>query len=197
MKILTRRFYAICVLLIALLVLGGCMVAPSQEEGHVEEEDGHAEELTDGHAEEVDGHAEVAFVEVPADGHADVAPSGLINLNDMSEERLMTTIPGFTELMAHEFLEHQPYPSIQQFRRDVGAHISDEQLTFYEKHVFVPVDINESDGETLKQIPGVDGHVAEELMTNRPYDSQEEFLEILASFLTAEQLEVTPIYLED
>ncbi len=190
MRTLTRKGSALGGILIALLVLVGCMVAPPPADGQAEEEHGHA-------AEPVDAQAEVAHEEEPTEAHADIAPSDLVNLNDMTEEQLMTTIPGFTEHMAHEFFHHQPYLSIQQFRRDVGAHIDDEQLAFYEQYVFVPVDINEADGETLKQIPGVDDAVAEALMAARPYASPEAFLEKLTSFVTAGQREAAAIYLKE
>ena len=41
-------------------------------------------------------------------------------------------------------------------RYGVGKYVSDEQVTAYEQYLFVPVDRNEADAETLMQIPDVD-----------------------------------------
>ena len=78
-----------------------------------------------------------------------------INLNDMTREQLLETIPDFGNRMVREFFEYQPYVSIQQFRREIGKYVDDEQVASYESYVYVPVDVNESDAETLKQIPGL------------------------------------------
>ena len=98
-----------------------------------------------------------------------------INLNDMTREQLLETIPDFGNRMVREFFEYQPYVSIQQFRREIGKYVDDEQVASYERYVYVPVDVNESDAETLKQIPGLTDEIAEALMAARPFDSNDAF----------------------
>ena len=70
-----------------------------------------------------------------------------------------------------------------------------EQVAEYEKYVYVPVDPNASDAETLKQIPGVDDTVAAALVSGRPYASNEAFLEALSSSLNTEQAAQAQCYL--
>ena len=118
-----------------------------------------------------------------------------INLNDMTREQLLETIPDFGNRMVREFFEYQPYVSIQQFRREIGKYVDDEQVAFYENYVYVPVDVNESDAETLKQIPGLNDEIAEALMAARPFDSNDAFLAVLSEHVSAEQLAAAPSYL--
>ena len=121
----------------------------------------------------------------------------MINLNDMTREQLLETIPAMGNRMVREFFEYQPYVSIQQFRREIGKYVDDEQVAFYEQYVFVPVDVNESDAETLKQIPALDESIADTLMANRPFDSNDAFLAALAEHLSAQQIEVAAAYLKE
>ena len=118
-----------------------------------------------------------------------------INLNDMTEEQLLTTIPDFGNRMVREFFEYQPYISIQQFRREIGKYVDDTQVAEYEKYVYVPVDVDNSDAETLQQIPGIEATLAEALISARPYGSNEAFLAKLAESLTAEQVAAAATYL--
>lgn len=82
--------------------------------------------------------------------------------------------------MVREFFEYQPYVSIQQFRREIGKYVDDEQVAYYEQYIYVPVCANDSDPETLKQIPGVDDAIAESLMAAGPFASDDAFLAALA-----------------
>ena len=122
------------------------------------------------------------------------APEEKLNLNTATEEDFHS-IPGVGDRMVHEFLEYRPYVSIQQFRREIGKYVDEEQVASYEKYVYVPVDPNESDVETLQQLPGVDASVAEELVANRPYDSNQAFLEELAGHVTESQLSTAETHL--
>jgi radical SAM superfamily enzyme with C-terminal helix-hairpin-helix motif len=137
----------------------------------------------------------VAEATASADGSVQAAPCTLLNLNDVTQDALMATIPGFSSRMVREFLEYRPYVSIQQFRREIGKYVDASQVAEYEKYVYVPVDPNESDEATLMQIPGVDATVAAELAHARPYASNVGFLQALTTYLTPEQLNVAACYL--
>ena len=50
----------------------------------------------------------------------------------MTREQLLETIPDFGNRMVREFFEYQPYVSIQQFRREIGKYVDDEQVASYE-----------------------------------------------------------------
>lgn len=118
-----------------------------------------------------------------------------LNLNTVTETDLTSTIPDFASRMVREFFEYRPYVSIQQFRREIGKYVDDAQVAEYEQYVFVPVDPNESDADTLMQIPGIDETLASTLIANRPYASRQAFVDALSQSLSAEQLAQATCYL--
>ncbi len=120
-----------------------------------------------------------------------------INLNHMTREELLETIPDFGNRMVREFFEYQPYVSIQQFRREIGKYVDDDQVAFYESYIYVPVEVNDSDAETLKQIPGITDDIAEALMSARPFDSTDAFLAALSDHIGEEQIEAASAYLNE
>ena len=135
-----------------------------------------------------------------ADAEATTEPAAAVamtklNLNTVTGDELLNTIPGFGDRMVREFQEYRPYISIQQFRREIGKYVDDAQVADYEQYVYVPVDVNESDAETLKQLPGVDDAIAEELMAARPYDSNDAFLSKLAELVSPEDAAAASGYL--
>ncbi|MCZ7571284.1 MAG: helix-hairpin-helix domain-containing protein [Ardenticatenaceae bacterium] len=134
--------------------------------------------------------------EVPARAEeAEISVNTKLDLNEVTEAELLSTIPNFSNRMVREFLEYRPYISIQQFRREIGKYVSAEQVVEYEQYVYVPVDVNEADAETLKQLPGVDDAVAATLIAHRPYDSNAAFLEALALHVPSEELAAAASYL--
>lgn len=132
---------------------------------------------------------------------AEEAPLGAevptrLNINIASEEEMLT-IPNMNDRMVHEFEEYRPYTSIEQFRREIGKYVDEEQVAAYEQYIFVPVRPNESDAETLQQLPGIDADEAEALIAARPYASQTAFLEALAAYASDDELAGAETYLED
>ena len=107
----------------------------------------------------------------------------------------MSTIPNFSSRMVREFFEYRPYVSIQQFRREIGKYVDEAQVTEWEQYVYVPVDANNADVATLKQLPGVDDTLAASLIAGRPYASDQAFLSALGSSVTAEQASEAACYL--
>lgn len=105
------------------------------------------------------------------------------------------TIPNMGERMVHEFEEYRPYVSVQQFRREIGKYVDEGQVAEYEQYVYVPIDPNESDQETLMQVPGLDESEAASLVTARPFESNEAFLEALAEYVSQSELETAEGYL--
>ena len=117
------------------------------------------------------------------------------NLNTVTAEEILT-IPNTGNRMVREFEEYRPYVSIQQFRKEIGKYVDQTQVAEYEKYVYVPVNPNEADVETLQQLPGVDATVAAALIASRPYASNEAFLTALATHVSAEQAASAGAYLE-
>ncbi|MBI1281415.1 MAG: hypothetical protein GC179_25030 [Anaerolineaceae bacterium] len=106
------------------------------------------------------------------------------------------TIPGMNNRMVREYMEYRPYVSILQFRKEIGKYVGDEQVAAWEPYVYVPVQIEEADVETLKQIPGVDDTIANELIAARPYGTNEAFLAKLGTYLTPEQVKFAQNFLD-
>lgn len=117
-----------------------------------------------------------------------------INLNTAGEEEFKT-IPNVGDRMAHEFEEYRPYVSIQQFRREIGKYVDEGQVVAYETYVYVPIDPNESDAETLMQIKGLEESEAASLIEARPFESDEAFLEALAEYVPEGELDSAERYL--
>jgi DNA uptake protein ComE-like DNA-binding protein len=118
-----------------------------------------------------------------------------LNLNTVTEDQLMSTLPGFSRRMVREFLEYRPYISIQQFRKEIGKYIDAEQIATYEQYVYVPIDVDQADAATLQQLPGVDAAIADQLIAGRPYDSSQAFLTKLASLVSPADAQQAAAYL--
>jgi DNA uptake protein ComE-like DNA-binding protein len=116
------------------------------------------------------------------------------NLNEATSEDFLT-IPDVGDRMVREFFEYRPYVSIQQFRREIGKYVDEQQVAAYEQFVFVPVNVNESDEATLQQLPGVDETISAALAAARPYESTEAFLTKLAEYVSAEDVAMAATYL--
>ncbi|MDR8392901.1 hypothetical protein NC796_17225 [Aliifodinibius sp. S!AR15-10] len=122
------------------------------------------------------------------------APSQKLNLNTASEEDFLA-IPGVGDNMVHEFEEYRPYVSISQFRKEIGKYVDQDQVAAYEEYVFVPIDPNECDAATLQQIPGLEASEADELISARPFESNDAFLQQLSEFVTEEEQATAEQYL--
>lgn len=57
-----------------------------------------------------------------------------LNLNTASEQEILL-IPGVGARMAHEFEEYRPYRNIQQFRREIGKYVNEQEVARLERYV--------------------------------------------------------------
>jgi DNA uptake protein ComE-like DNA-binding protein len=57
-----------------------------------------------------------------------------IDLNNASEAEILL-IPGMSKKMAHEFVEYRPYKSMDQFRREIGKYVDDDEVARLESYV--------------------------------------------------------------
>ena len=57
-----------------------------------------------------------------------------LDINTASEEDL-GSIPGITPRMVHEFEEYRPYTSMEQFRREIGKYVDDDEVARLERYV--------------------------------------------------------------
>ena len=59
-----------------------------------------------------------------------------LDLNSASSEQL-GTIPGIGPRMIHEFEEYRPYVAINQFRREIGKYVDDDEVARFERYVVI------------------------------------------------------------
>ena len=121
--------------------------------------------------------------------------SAKVNLNTASDADFLAAVPGLGNGMVREFMEYRPYISIQQFRQEIGKYVNDAQVAEYEKFVYVPISINDSDAETLQQIPGLSADEAAVLMSARPFASADDFLTKLSEYVSTDELEAAKTYI--
>ncbi len=57
-----------------------------------------------------------------------------LDLNSASSEAL-ATIPGMSRRMVHEFEEYRPYTTLDQFRREIGKYVDDNEVARFERYV--------------------------------------------------------------
>ena len=57
-----------------------------------------------------------------------------INLNDAKRSDILL-IPGVGKKMAHEFEEYRPYSNIEQFRREIGKYVDEQEVARLEQYV--------------------------------------------------------------
>jgi DNA uptake protein ComE-like DNA-binding protein len=59
-----------------------------------------------------------------------------IDLNSASDEDILS-IPGVGDRMLREFKEYRPYRSIEQFRREMGKYVDDDEVARMERYVYI------------------------------------------------------------
>jgi len=123
------------------------------------------------------------------------APQSKLNINTAGEEAFRT-IPDVGDRMVDEFNEYRPYVSIQQFRQEIGKYVDESQVAAYEQYIYVPIHRNDSDAATLMQIPGLDENEAQELISGRPYETNQAFYDALSSYVSDEQLATAKSYIK-
>lgn len=59
-----------------------------------------------------------------------------VELNTAAEEDILS-LPGVGSRMAHEFEEYRPYTSMEQFRKEIGKYVDDQELARLERFVYL------------------------------------------------------------
>ena len=116
-----------------------------------------------------------------------------INLNTASEHDIML-IPGMSSRMTHEFEEYRPYTSLEQFRREIGKYVDDEEVARLEQYVFVPMNLNKSSEETFATIPGITSRMIHEFEEYRPYTSMEQFRREIGKYVDDDEVALLESY---
>ena len=110
-----------------------------------------------------------------------------LNLNTTSEKDFKM-IPGVGDRMAHEFEEYRPYKSIQQFKREIGKYVDEIEVSRYLSYVFVPVELNTSSEDNIKDLPGVGNKMAHEFVEYRPYMNLNQFRREIGKYVDDKEL---------
>lgn len=110
-----------------------------------------------------------------------------INLNTATREEILL-VPGVGDRMAHEFEEYRPYVAIDQFRREMGKYVDEEEVARMEQYVFVPVNLNTASDETILGIPGVGNRMLREFKEYRPYQNIEQFRREIGKYVDDDEL---------
>ncbi len=110
-----------------------------------------------------------------------------LNLNTAPEAEIKL-IPGVGDKMAHEFEEYRPYLKVEQFRREIGKYVDDEEVARLEQFVFVPVELNTATKAEILAIPGVGERMLHEFEEYRPYQSMEQFRREIGKYVDDKEL---------
>ncbi len=97
-----------------------------------------------------------------------------INLNDVTTKEILL-IPGVGERMAHEFEEYRPYEDMDEFRREIGKYVDEDEVERLARYVYVPIALNTATREQLMAVPGMTERMAHEFEEYRPYTDFDQF----------------------
>ena len=110
-----------------------------------------------------------------------------INLNTASREEILL-VPGVGDRMAHEFEEYRPYRALAQFRREIGKYVDDDEVTRFERYVFVPINLNNASDEDILTIPGLGRRMLHEFKEYRPYRAIEQFRREIGKYVDDDEV---------
>ena len=97
-----------------------------------------------------------------------------INLNDVTNDEVLL-IPGVGDRMAHEFEEYRPYEDIDEFRREIGKYVDEDEVARLEQYVYLPIDLNTATSDEIMMIPGMTDRMVHEFEEYRPYTDLDQF----------------------
>jgi DNA uptake protein ComE-like DNA-binding protein len=110
-----------------------------------------------------------------------------MNLNTTPEEDF-ELVPGVGPRLAHEFEEYRPYQAIEQFRREIGKYVDQEEVARLEQFVFVPINLNTASDQEILSIPGVGERLLHEFKEYRPYESIEQFRREIGKYVDDKEI---------
>ena len=110
-----------------------------------------------------------------------------IDLNSAPDEEIML-IPGMSSRMAHEFEEYRPYTSLDQFRREIGKYVSEDEVARFEQYIFIPMNLNDALLEYFAGIPGMTSRMVHEFEEYRPYRNMEQFRREIGKYVDEDEV---------
>jgi len=110
-----------------------------------------------------------------------------IDLNTSPREELML-IPGLSSRMAHEFEEYRPYTSLEQFRREMGKYVDEDEVARLEQYVFIPLGLNSASSGDFMTIPGMSSRMVHEFEEYRPYVNMQQFRREIGKYVDEDEV---------
>jgi DNA uptake protein ComE-like DNA-binding protein len=110
-----------------------------------------------------------------------------INLNTATREEILL-VPGAGTRMAREFVEYRPYKSLEQFRKEIGKYVNEQEVARLEQYVFVPINLNTASDADILTIPGLGNRMLREFKEYRPYKTIEQFRKEIGKYVNAKEV---------
>ena len=110
-----------------------------------------------------------------------------INLNTASEAEILL-IPGMGPRMVREFKEYRPYRSLEQFRREMGKYVNEQEVARLEQYVFIPLKLNTASDADITSIPGLGSRMLREFKEYRPYRTIEQFRREMGKYVNEKEV---------
>ena len=110
-----------------------------------------------------------------------------LDLNTASDDEIML-IPGMNNRMTHEFEEYRPYTSLEQFRREIGKYVDDDEVARLEQYVFVPLNLNSATRDDFATVPGASNRMVREFLEYQPYSDMEHFRREIGKYVDDDEV---------
>lgn len=110
-----------------------------------------------------------------------------LNINETAED-IFKLIPGVGDRMAHEFEEYKPYVNLNQFRKEIGKYVDEQEVTRLEQYIFVPIELNTAQEDDIKNLPGVGSKMTHEFLEYRPYENMAQFNKEIGKYVDEAEL---------
>ncbi len=110
-----------------------------------------------------------------------------LNINETAEDTFKL-IPGVGDRMAHEFEEYKPYVNLNQFRKEIGKYVDEQEVARLEQYIFVPIELNTAQEEDIKSLPGVGSKMTHEFLEYRPYEIMAQFNKEIGKYVDEAEL---------
>lgn len=110
-----------------------------------------------------------------------------LNINETDEDTFKL-IPGVGDRMAHEFEEYKPYVNLNQFRKEIGKYVDEQEVARLEQYIFVPIELNTAQEDDIKNLPGVGSKMTHEFLEYRPYENMAQFNKEIGKYVDEAEL---------
>lgn len=110
-----------------------------------------------------------------------------LNINETAEDTFKL-IPGVGDRMAHEFEEYKPYVNLNQFRKEIGKYVDEQEVARLEQYIFVPIELNTAQEDDIKNLPGVGSKMTHEFLEYRPYENMVQFNKEIGKYVDEAEL---------